>query len=431
MHILIFFLCGGLSTFQYNRIKNIFNPYIIFNVIWGIATFISGLGLYNIWVPSNYSYILVLIAIITFNIPALLPNFYGNKNYNSSLLAVVNNKNMFDKLYKWANASMCVFFVMLSVLAVNTIIWLRNGNSYERIRVLFFENNVFTNSTIGTLISIYMVYPIWFFSSVLFILNTFTPNKNRVFNNLYLINLLLLIFVSGARGDVYVLITLLLTINLIYMNKTKETRKNRFKVNWIYYGVALIAMSIITLLRSLNRQSPFSTILKTVIVYFVGPIKFLENSIQAIWSPEILLYGRGFFGGVLDIFILFFRFIGFKNIKTAATIIGTPVQTASLIGDNQYFNALPTMIYTFYCDFGLIGVFLGSFLFGFMAKIAYELYQRTSNIYALGIYLTLVVAIVQSTLNWIFLSPWPWYTIILFLIMYKLDKPNNETQIIL
>lgn len=422
MNILILFVCAGLCVLSFKIDKKIYNPFFLFNFIWGVAVFVSGLGLFDFMVARASIYWLLLIAVIGFNIPLLIFHKKYKLLANAQSLVMQSDTSIVSK---WTYRIVIFFQAILLLLSIKRSIiavqWLAQGNPYERIRSFYYYSDSIVGSMAENLINIYLITPFLTFCMILFAISIFKKKINLPFVLLYLANLGMVTFYTGARGGIFDLIILCAVVLMIFF---REVKKDRKRCTFLLCSaiISVILLVTITLVRSIHSKNIIYSVLKTITMYFTGSIKFLEINIDKFLGNYDYLWGRGFFGGVADVFVLLLRFIGFRNIDTAGTLIGTPVQKAELIGPNQTYNAFPTMIYTFLFDSGILGVFIDSILFGLLCAFTYYIMLKKNNIFLLGMYLLCVISIVDSILVWDFLSPWACFVWIGFGILYLLDQ---------
>src|SRR5699024_8099279 len=86
------------------------------------------------------------------------------------------------------------------------------------------------------------------------------------------------------------------------------------------------------------------------------------------------------------------------------------------IGNENTYNAFPTMLYTFFYDFNYLGIIMGPLIFGLLALFVYQKMLISNSFSRKGIYIMIVIMIYQSTMRWEGIFYEPWIVIFLFII---------------
>jgi oligosaccharide repeat unit polymerase len=242
-------------------------------------------------------------------------------------------------------------------------------------------------------------------------------NKKLMFTTTLCV--LLSAFTSGGRG---IVLTFGLTILMAYMIQSKQVKiQFATKLKLLAFLVIVICLLVyITTARGTSVN--FSALMHTVVLYFTAPYIYFEKLLKYALQERVMLFGGAFFGGILDFFILTFKFFSGSDVLTMAQHIATYNQTYIYVGVNSQYNAFPTMVYTFLYDFSYLGVILGPLLFGAIAMSSYKRMISTNRIAYKGIYIMIALLIYQSVMKWEGTSAYPWIVLAMFLIYEFLRK---------
>ncbi len=66
----------------------------------------------------------------------------------------------------------------------------------------------------------------------------------------------------------------------------------------------------------------------------------------------------------------------------------------------NWYNAYVSCFFYFYLDFGIIGVMLGSFVFGKISSIFYNLLIKNKSLLSILIYMIILQCIIDSFIRW-------------------------------
>lgn len=297
--------------------KNIINYLNIFLLIYYLAILLSSTGLYGFKIPSNTTYIYLILAITAlefFSIIFMLIKMPIKENKQKEIL---NKKVMTIIVLLIA----CLMFPMtieaIQILKTMGFTGVRlatlSGNGYDS-----YINIVFT----------YLLIPL---NKVMFIyaLLEYIRNRKAKFPLiLSLINVLQSILIFGGRSVIVDII--LLTIIIIYEKynrKIKDILKKNKKVI-IALILAFFIIFTVTNERSLNREEGF---IFNIYSYYVGSIHLFNVHIEqpkvSLLDGEHLLYGKAMLSPVWEIPKLFLNIVGVNaNIETGIEIVNEQVQ---------------------------------------------------------------------------------------------------------
>lgn len=421
MSFMISMICILIGIFTLLKTKKIYNPIVLFYLWWSIPIFISGLGLFGLYIPSDEIYIIILTSMLSFILGCIFIILI-NKNYimENKRINIEIDFNLSELIYKIVLFVNIILLIFLLYLFSNLIYTLNSGWEYNNIRYIYYYTNNILKSSIDVLLLNFIFEPILYFDIILLSMIIFKNNVKMSIKLILSLNMIFYTIITGGRTLLFYFIILSLVVYLIYDKRTKINISKKIVII-ISLTLLVFSMIYITVIRSGNFENILLNIIETLVIYLTGSIKFLENKLLDFNNYNSFFMGRAFLGGVFDFLQLIVNnLLNIENL-TAAQIIGGNSQIYSQIGEYQNYNAFPTMIYTFICDYGIIGIIINSFLFGVISYGMYVNFEKQNNLFSLGCYLVIVFAITESTLRWTFIYFWPYVVIILFFIMKKVN----------
>lgn len=410
MNVLIFFICMFSILIFLFVDKRIYNPLIIFNLWWGITVFLSGFGINDIFIPKNETYFIVLIGVISFNTSFIIYFLFKYKSNNNNFNNLQNSH--FERVNKLLFFSHLIIIFELLRRSFVVISLLRSGMPYGRIRyAYFYEDQIMPGYSM--LFDNLFVSPITTFSIILIALNINNKKFNRKLIFSTFIIIALTVFSSGARG-ILVETILAFILSLIFFRRgIKLKLTNKLKLLVITTIIAFSAIYVTGM-----RTSEENYILKSIehiISYYTAPYIYFEVLTEYAIHDREPLYGFTIFGGFWDLFILLFRVLGLE-VKTISSYISEYNQTYLLIGDDLIFNALPSMLYTFVYDLGILGAILGPFIFGLLSMYIYLKMLSSGKLKYKGMYIMICFMIYGSVMKWEGIYTSTWLVFILFIV---------------
>lgn len=422
MNLSIQVVCVFFLILSYINFKNIYNPMFIFNIWWLIIIVVSGLGLFDLEIPSDITYGYILIAILSYNVPFVFAK--------SKHIQPINKVNAMKKDLRYINKynriiilSQILTLFILGRRSLRVIRMISLGIPYNNIRYYYYYSDKIISNSYEMILTNIFFTPIVIVGIIIIGIQFFDKKNWKVFV-LALINSLLYSFSSGSRGIIVYIMISVVTSYLINGNIKKYQFKNKFK---LYSSIILIIifLTYMTIFRS-QSQLIIDDLLRTVVLYFTGSIIYFEKLMEVIPVNVDLTYGLSFFGGIIDIIIMPFQMLGFE-IKQTSQIIGMYNQQYLNIGGNNQFNAFSTMLYTFYHDFGKYGFFTGPLFFGILSKGTYRKLVKSNNIFNLSKYILVVIMIYESTLRWWGIFSNFWIPFLFFTTLEYLNRSRGET----
>ncbi len=292
-----------------------------------------------------------------------------------------------------------IIIVLLLVFLRDSVQHLLSGN-LDAIRVSIYYEQVGTqNSLFKSGFETILVQ--WVLNGLILAINIITissyTNKKSSLNLVLFSIFAAILFAVLTGGRIMILkIILLIIFSLFIVNSYKIIRfdyrfKNIFlKRKWDRILLLIIALGILSILITVGRSTSDSleidSIFETFFDYLSSPIIYYSKLLDVNIKSMELLYGGGFFAGITQLIDIILKNIMEYNFLFPFQHISNESSVFLMINPNQYYNAFPTMIYYFYRDGRLLGLFVGSLTFAYILSKVYKNFKVKNTIRSESIY---------------------------------------------
>ena len=420
--ILILILCILSLVYGLFKYKNLHNPCSIFFLIWGILSFLSSFGFYGANTPNQNTYIIIFIGLFSFLMGSIL---VGYIKINTSLS---DSNEEFSINYKLIIILHFITIVFLIYQSITVITLLRNGFTLKNIRYMSTDTgyNMLRSSNFIVLVQNFIVTPTVYLSIAVVPIDIFKGNRSKLLFISTLFITVLWVLTTGGRS-----IILWFTIYFFYLIRfygKKIKLKKWMKLLIISLSFILTIFFIVT---TKSRKGSNVDFLYQAYLYFVVPIIHFEYRLDYISYYYSNTYGYGIasFYGFLYPFIFILQFFGinvplFSQMRELSfTILENPI----FVGNNITMNAFVTFFYQFYLDGGMLGVCIGSFIFGGFSIYAYKKAVLSNKGKWVLIYLLILQKLIFSFVRFYFTQPVQAVCMIMALFVYKRAKHQSFT----
>ena len=409
--IAVFCILVGLVSFI--RAKSILNPMTVFYSVWGILVPVSGLGFYNMYVPSEETYFIIFIGLIGYFLGCILGNRVqfkigklGSRKYNGEE-AIIN----YRLLYVLCGISMIYFAYMAT--RVLPILLSGRGLAYIRSLAVDDERNELRSSVLQISIKNFIATPTVYLSIAILPIEIFRGKKDKVFLTLVIAMMVFWVLSTGGRS-IILWEAVYFVVVYIYQREQKKLDKRR-KIRTRTKVIIFIVLAILfyfLLITTLSRKGQDVDLFRQICIYFVAPVEFFETWVGKVKSAYSDYYSLGFssFYGIAYPFILVIRRLGFIRandsfFSVARELSFNALQEVVSIGDGFNMNAFATVFFQPYIDGRLIGVFIILGIFGYYNSFIYRrLRKRNDNRYLL-FYLLAFQKILFSMVRFYYTQP--------------------------
>lgn len=329
-------ICGN-----YNKVKGI----LIFNIIWTVVLFLSGLNIYNIFNVDYYTYFILIVGILSFNI--------GTMCYRKRKLIKINKfkiKKIYLKLFFWHQLISLVINLKLLLRILPKI----QQYGYKYVKGANYRIEGFEATFSSTKIQMLYELGIGVIGDVIgyIIIINYLKNKNKknlILVVLYILNKIITVAFSGSKSPL-IWLFLFILLSLYYYDEIKK--------KYIILSLSLIIIFFLTLYFS------GMNIFKSIIIYATGSIVAFDKFINSNFD---LWYGKLFIAPFEYPITILLRFFS-KDFFPIADYYSKMRSEFFYINENIKFNALYTFFDVPYLDFKLLGILLYSLILGLLYK---------------------------------------------------------------
>lgn len=415
-----------MSILSKVKVGSFKNPVLLVSLWWGGWAFLSTFGLLGLDVPSNKTYVLVLIFIIMFSTGALL--VMGKSKVKIDRANPFLLKSTKRKLKILYNLQFIVLLLLIPYL-IKTIPNILNMEASTYRLEIFNSDILYQSSNVRLLFDI-LIHPIISTGILLGIVGFLLGYRTKK-----------ILFVSILNGIVFSIMTLgrwyflriffFLIIGYFLVSRHKDMiPRNIFKKNKkilsLLIPIASIAMIFMSSFRSQDGSSVLITAYEYVVRYFTGSFIALDQFL-ANFSNDIsnFNFGRVTFTPVDTIFVYLIRRFDKSVVNITESISHYTVDFIH-IGNGYTYNAFYTAIYSFYLDGGLFTVIVFSLVLGIIVGIVFNLYSKNPNLFTSSLLVFLIYLSMIATLRWEFINMWPLVVLIYLFILITKAGPKSS-----
>lgn len=392
-----------LSLAVYRKLRS---PFVLFNFIWLALLAISCVGLIGIRQPDAAVYRMFLYGGIAFNVAGYLLN--GIVMPVLTRIPPRKRHSFLPETFKKHSFTIvqCVLAIYYIVEGISLLSFLLQGGSYATVRARYFSTE-YMGSEWESLLLTYFVDPMILTTEILFAINLVSRRYSVFTNVLMLFNIAMRAFVSAGRMILFEL-ALILVFTMLETGAKRMRSSNRKKQfsqrlrMFLLIALGAVGAVVISFGRTgdtIQEGGFFSTMAENLTVNFSGSFKYLSILFQKGRFP-IFSDGRSVLAGIIDPFITLGRTLNITTIPTAQNEIGNILADFYYIGRYSY-NAMPTMYYFFYVDFGKKGVYIAGITLAVIMLIAYQHYRRRETVKAFSFYLLALLILCESPMQWL------------------------------
>lgn len=403
---IVIFVIGLLA---WHKFRFIINPITITCFLWSIILPLSNTELYGVFIPSDKTYLVIIIGLLSFTIGA----FAGSTKLKF-VLSKNNSKNNHLKLkYRMNYFFIHIIFIIsmgyyLFQLAI-VVELLMSGMNYYTIRDIAVENeaNVLNSSTLIAQLKGLVAYPTTYMMIALLPVELFFGEKNKIVISEALVLMAMFVLTSGGRSVIIWLVIYILAILFFYKKKHPDFA---FKLDRKYkkYIIILFVLLFIFMFNiTKSRKGDEVDLLREIYIYFVVPVTHFSHYIDVVDASAV--YGMGissFYGFLYPLFYLL-RFLRIFNgypdyIVNVHYMSFEMMEQGYPVGGGINMNAFVTMFYQPYLDGRIIGVVMIMLIFGFACSRTFVNAYYRNNLKAILLYILLLQKIVFSVVRFYF-----------------------------
>ena len=393
---------------------------------WALLLIISTFNPYGLYAVSDNTYLVLVLNVSIFSFGFILSGPKQRASKNNNIDAIYRFIHSFESLLK--NKIFKIILLLFTIvlgyyfIRYNSVI---KNYGLVNVRTIRYYVGYLFGSTIEVLFYNYFIEGSSYF--IIFAV-AFSIVWGRI-NNIVFYLLILSFFFYSALGagrtasiDVVLNIVFLVIIKKIISPKNPLSQ-NSFPLRFqhinkrrryyivlaliAFYGLAVYLTSFRTGLTEISVENFVignDVLTQQIIVYCTGPFRALDYAITNLQGTFGFHYGRLTFAAFDELIGYFFRYLG-VDYPVMNHLMGSFISGSIQIGYNQSFNALYTCIFSFYFDFGIIGVILLPFLYGFLFRRIIVNFEYEHTLTNLFILIVVSVTTINSVFTWKYGAP--------------------------
>lgn len=425
---------GAFALFSlvvcYKNNKSILFPGVVFNFIWTFAIVSNQINLNGFYPVHEKTYLVILIGLITFNIPFLM-------TMNTGTIEQPDMMEISRNGIKTILGLQVIMILMLIPLAIKAIPFYQiYGNvGFRTVYAKGIEYG-YMSAAERMLYIHFGVFPLCLVTNMAMIfLWTHGVVKFRALV-LGLVAEALISFCSGSRGNILLLLFVVIQAMLLSTKMSEELsyylNKVKRQVKWVIVGL-VIALIYISIQRGNVGSGNFVLeFAKTITANFSGGIQLLDLALQDPdkWDLSNYYLGIATLNGFFQILAVVVRIISLNRINLTIPSVAQYASNFFSVSPTQSMNAYVTIFYTFIQDFGYLGIIILPVIIGGIAVHIYRRMCRNADIYSMLMLSFINIVFLFSTIRWrLMLSDWAIMIIYIYFICRILQGRNFKSRI--
>lgn len=403
---------------------------IAFQTIWFMVLWVSMIRPYGLFKPSDYTYLLLCLNVLSFTIGFYSIRIKNHNNYNiesnklrNSIIRILNNKLFIAYLLGLMAYEIYLLTKFFEKLAV--------ASSLAALRHDFFYDNFYGESF--NFMNRIFLFPTFYIALPLFIFCLLYYRKPITI--ILAVFLLIYCNLGGGRFD-YITIFYTLFFFIFCLQKI-SWKKIRLIIS---LGILLfLILSAITASRlsTVSKDASYKEMivsgaddtLEGFITYTCGASVALDYAIDKDYVSKIggYQFGKVTASGLLQLINIFTKRIGLTIDEPMTRLLKYKQETYIPVANDRTFNALYTAILFFYLDFGILGVIIIPFFFGFLCRVLIRKFYIYQNVSLLSLLNFAFITAMMSTTD---LRGFSLFQSILFIILLYLVGVSNKKLVL-
>ena len=386
------------------RIGELKSPLFIFSILWFLVLFFYQLHLYGLYSISQNTEFIIFCGISSYIIGYLI-GYIVCKH-----LPVKNNNNKIINKKKLYILIISVIICSIPFYSEQLFLLIKNGFDVHVNKIAL----VLGESNRGGIIMQFFIRPFEFIIVGISSYYIFDKKSSFILRYSGIIVSLLKYLATGSRTILfYMMICTILSYIFLY---AKNNRKRWKKI------ILLLTVFIMIMVFTMDN------LLKQLYFYLCGCISLFDQVINTTFYYDgTQTLGMLSFNGIIRFFLNILSLFGINinpPLFSDAEGILRKFEYTKYVAPNYPYNAFTTYMSNFYIDFGLLGVILGSLLFGFISAYIFYNFKKNKNLenyllFVLMIYF-IVFSVVRFQLSNTILACSLIYTIIFFIFARKI-----------
>lgn len=397
---------------SYGKYKSLLKLNSVYTFMWSSALFFIGINYAGIESMSDYSIILIIVSIVVFNITYL--SFGTNYDIDRIELRQYLLKLNLKTVYV-VNFICYIFIIPITIKAIRIII----TYGFSNLRSYAFDVTGGLVTELTSKVTAWIIYPVFLVTMIIAALYIALGLKEKIII-VGILDVAIYILTFGGRSLIirfvlYVLFAYIAFNHSFFMLLKKMPLKQKV--------ILLVIFAFFLYLVSLRKWEGLS-IFENIVIYLFGSEKYFDILVQDI-NLKGNLYGTGLFGIILNPLMYFSNIFLRTDFILSEQAIQQVTDPFVSIGKSN-FNALPSMLYIFWRDYGEVGIVIGTFLFTLIITYVERKIKRKVSLFNLILLIFISYAVFQSTTDFPIYKIQHFFTL---LIMYILcEKMIKERR---
>lgn len=408
--------------------KNIYNPLTVFAGMWLITGVGSFINLFELNEVPDSIYLTVLMGVLCFAIGCAIRSIV---RIRVRKIRGITTGSYNELKYGFLLPFYTFVLLFTAILASRAIPLVVMGLDMDVIRFSYrdLEAGIIVRTIPEKTIENYIASTAEFAGVALVpIIMMEKPSRKR---NILLIEILLFfflhIFVTGARSFVFDVAFVLVLYSLINTNLSKRFSEAFRKLPKFVIGIIIITcVSFIALVTALRRGAA-NVLIREAYIYFTMSFRLFDIHMNLMRENPDFTYGMTLLNGLLRLPLLLIR--SFLGIPYPALF-----QKAydAIAANNDFYyigdirgNSFVSVFYYFFMDFGYIGIFIGSLLYGYLSQSLYYSMLKHMDKRSISIYLLIALGLLLSFVRFHFTASRYIYAFFVLLLCYKESAQQN------
>ena len=400
--------CVILAIFACKVERKWYNPATVTLIVWAVIMFLYELKMFGIYNVESSTYETISMGLVFFFIGCLLSTAEKRRivfKKNRADVRIEENIN-----YRLLKILGIIVFLFFAEEAVETLILARSGVSLFDIRTSLqgyadysFSDNLYVlRSKIGPLYT-WVILPVYNAMLILTCIDIFAGKKDKFLIALSVGCLLLKSLKEGSRVALFTFVIYLIFSLAIYGKKINLSAKAKKRIK----SIVIIAVVIMVIISNIRISEGQKTLFEEIYLYFTCCVPLWDHWLSSfISSGTDFTYGATSLYGIIQFPATILTFLCGHTLDwyKAGQLSIQATEQFIQVRDAAYSyksNAYTTMFYYFYKDAGMLGIAVGSLLFGFIStsvfkRLKVEMKVTIQSKRLVYVYLLLIQAMVLS-----------------------------------
>lgn len=374
MSVLSIFITFIIFVTAYFKEKKYYHPVVSFSFLYFLIMFMSSLKLYGFNSSGDTSYVLFTIGVLFFTLGSLCMKKVRFQTLNNVEYKFVERRYLI---------MVCICLVLVMIRFTVILKFFLSGGTIGDVYVTMAGatesyDGELAQSKLQNLIMQFITLPflnvIVPTSLVLF----FTTLKKKYLFISIILSTMLVLLDSRRTYLISCILFVVIGLSFFYFNEKKTVDKEKLKKQLKKWG-GLVVLLFFFLFVFITKQR-FSTlnqtegsVFHTFYAYYAGTVQYFEFMIKEHTFEYTYFFStlRGLFSpifGILNIFDIDSPY----SYQIATDIVNNMKHHVLYVSPTDRFNSFTTCFYQFYCDGGIIGIIVMSFMFGAYSQYLYN-----------------------------------------------------------